>query len=74
MRNLLDAIVVIVLSFVIVLHIAKILNIVFKPSVFKKIFAITNKNLSDWQLVLYYSITILALLSFLYNKFILKAY
>ncbi len=74
MKNLFDIIVLVVFGFVILVHILKIAYLIFKFSALKKISTISNRNLSDTQLGLYYLITIFGLLSFLYNKFILKGF
>lgn len=41
-----------------VLHILRIVYILFKPKIFSNIRAIASKNLNDRQLVLYYLLTI----------------
>lgn len=74
MKKVLDILVLVVFGFVIIMHFLKIVYIVFKFSFLKKIPAISNKRLSDWQLTLYYLITIFALLGYLYNKFGLKSF
>lgn len=74
MKNILDIIVLVVLGFVILTHLLKIVYLLFRPKLFDRISTITNKNLSDRQLILYYLITIFALLGYLYNKFIAKVF
>ncbi len=74
MKNILDIIVLVVLGFVILMHLFKIIYLLFQPKLFDRISTITNKNLSDRQLILYYLITILALLGYLNSKFIEKTF
>lgn len=74
MKNILDVIILLVVGFVILMHLLKIVYLLFRPKIFDKISAITNKNLSDRQLILYYLITILALLGYLNSKFIEKIF
>lgn len=74
MKNILDVIILLVVGFVILMHLLKIVYLLFRPKIFDQISAITNKNLSDRQLILYYLITILALLGYLNSKFIEKIF
>ena len=74
MKNILDIIVLVVLGFVILMHLFKIIYLLFQPKLFDRISTITNKNLSDRQLILYYLITIFALSGYLYSKFIEKVF
>lgn len=49
-------------SIAILHHLFKIVYLLFEPKMFERFKSISNKNLSKWQLLLYYTITIFFLI------------
>jgi hypothetical protein len=53
---------------VIIVHLLRIIYLVFKPRFLSKYEFISSKELSDWQLILYYTLAILTLTAIVLSR------